>query len=119
MGLKDAYALKLARQKEAAEAAARPYQDAYAKLKALHREIMADREMLDIIRGEVELLDDELQIDPGPVLIRATVDKAGDYHLTYEIKSHDDPEIRTIPVTSIPDIEEAVAGLLIEYVAER
>ncbi len=119
MGLKDAYMAQLNRQTEAAEAASRPYHEAHARLTALHEEIMADREMLDIIRGEVELLDDELQIDPGPVLIRATVDKAGDYHLTYEIKSHDDPEIITLSVTSIPDIEEAVAGLLVQYAGDR
>ena len=115
MGLRDAYFSQLNRREEAEAAAARPYQEAHAKLKALYKEIMADREMLDVIRGEVELLEDELQIDPGPVLIRATVDKAGDYHLTYEIKSHDDPEIREVTVKSIPDIEEAVAGLLIQY----
>jgi hypothetical protein len=115
MALKDAYLARLKRKQDAEEAAARPYQEAHARLKALFHEIMADREMRDFIRGEVELNDDELQIDPGPILIRATVDEAGDYHLTYEIKSHDDPEIVTLPVRSIPDIEEAVASLLVDY----
>ena len=115
MALRDAYFSQLNRKKEAEEAAARPYQEAHARLKALFHEIMGDRELLDSIRAEVELNGDELQIDPGPILIRAVVDRTGDYHLTYEIKSHDDPEVRTVPVKSIPDIEEAISGLLIAY----
>jgi len=115
MALRNAYYAQLGRRREAEAAAARPYQAAHAQLKALYREIMGDRELLDAIRAEVELNGDELQIDPGPILIRVAVDQAGDYQLTYEIKSHDDPEVRTVPVTSIPDIEEAVASLLVEY----
>jgi len=114
MGLRDAYFSRLERQKEA-----RPYNEAHARLKVLFHEIMADRELLDSIRAEVELNGDELQIDPGPILIRASVDQAGDYHMTYEIKANDDPEIRTVPVTTIPDIEEAIASLLVEYAEER
>jgi hypothetical protein len=119
MALRDAYYAQLTRRQEAEEAAARPYDEAHARLRALYTDIMADRELLDSILAEVELNGDELQIDPGPILIRASVDGAGDYHLTYEIKRPDDPEIRTIPVTSIPDIEEAIAGLLVQYPHER
>jgi hypothetical protein len=119
MGLRDAYFSKLERKKQAEEAAERPYQEAYARLKALFHQIMADRELLDQILAEVELNGDELQIDPGPIFIRVAVDQAGDYHMTYEIKSNDDPEIIEVPVKSIPDIEEAVADLLVQYARER
>jgi hypothetical protein len=119
MGLRDAYFSKLERRKQAEEAAERPYQEAYARLKALFHQIMADRELLDQILAEVELNGDELQIDPGPIFIRVAVDQAGDYHMTYEIKSNDDPDIIEVPVKSIPDIEEAVADLLVQYARER
>jgi hypothetical protein len=107
------------RKQQAEEAAERPYHEAHARLKQLFHEIMADRELLDSILAEVELNGDELQIDPGPIFIRVAVDQAGDYRMTYEIKSHDDPEIVEVPVKSIPDIEEAVADLLIKYARER
>jgi hypothetical protein len=119
MGLRDAYFSKLERRKQAEEAAERPYQEAYARLKALFHQIMADRELLDQILAEVELNGDELQIDPGPIFIRVAVDQAGDYHMTYEIKSNDDPDIIEVPVKSILDIEEAVADLLVQYARER
>ena len=119
MALRDAYFAHLARKTEAEEAAARPYDEAHARLAALYRDILGDRELLDSILAEVELNGDELQIDPGPILIRATVDAAGDYHLTYEIKSADDPEIRAVPVKSISDIEEAIAGLLVQFPHDR
>ena len=119
MGLRDAYFSKLERKKQAEEAAERPYQEAHARLKALFHEVMADRQLLDHILAEVELNGDELQIDPGPIFIRVAVDQAGDYHMTYEIKSHDDPDVIDVPVKSIPDIEEAIASLLIQYARER
>jgi hypothetical protein len=119
MGLRDAYFSKLERRKQAEEAAERPYQEAHARLKALFQEIMADRQLLDQILAEVELNGDELQIDPGPIFIRVAVDPAGDYHMSYEIKSNDDPKIIEVPVTSIPDIEEAVADLLVQYARTR
>jgi hypothetical protein len=119
MGLRDAYFSKLERKKQAEEAAERPYQEAYARLKALFHQIMADRQLLDQILAEVELNGDELQIDPGPIFIRVAVDQAGDYHMTYEIKSNDDPDIIEVPVKSILDIEEAVADLLVQYARER
>jgi len=119
MGLRDAYFSKLERKKEAEAAAERPYQEAYAKLKTLFQDIRGDRELMDSILAEVELNGDELQIDPGPIFIRIAVDQAGDYHMTYEIKSHDDPDVIDVPVKSIPDIEEAIASLLIQYARER
>ena len=119
MSLKDAYFAKQERKKQAEEAAERPHHEAYARLKALFHEIMSDRELLDHILAEVELNGDELQIDPGPIFIRVAVDQAGDYHMTYEIKSHDDPQIVEVPVKTIPDIEDAIADLLIKYARER
>jgi len=119
MGLKDAYFAKLERKKLAAEAAERPHQEAVERLKALFREIVADRALMDSILWEVELNGEELQVDPGPIFIRVSVDPAGDYHMTYEIKANDDPEIVDVPVKTIPDIEEAIADLLVQYARER
>ena len=115
MSLKEALMAEKARKLECEEAARRPYAEAHAQLKTMFLGIMADGDLRDAIGGEVELNGDELQIDPGPILIRATVDPAGDYHLTYEIKSAADPVTRTVEVKTIPDIEQAVARLLVEY----
>ncbi len=115
MPLKEALLTEKSRKQEAEEAARRPYEAAHAQLKALFHEIMGDRALRDAIRGEVELNGDELQIDPGPILIRASVDDAGDFHFTYEIKSATDPVIRAVGVKTIPDIEQAIAQLLVEY----
>ncbi|HEY5412251.1 MAG TPA: hypothetical protein VIJ94_16140 [Caulobacteraceae bacterium] len=114
MSLKDALTAERTRKREAQEADERPHEAGYAQLKALFHQIMGDRELRDSIHGEVELNGDELQIDPGPVLIRASVDYAGDFHLTYEIKSAFDPVIVTVEVKTIPDIEAAVARLLVQ-----
>jgi len=119
MGLKDAYFAKLERKKLAEEAAERPHHEALERLKVLHREIVADRALMDALLWEVELNGEELQIDPGPIFIRVSVDQAGDYHMTYEIKANDDPKIVDVPVKSIPDIEEAIADLLVQYARER
>src|ERR1700758_2223886 len=100
MGLRDAYFSKLERKKQAEQAAERPHHEAYARLKALFHEIKGDRGLMDAILAEVELNGDELQIDPGPIFIRVAVDQDGDYHMTYEIKSNDDPEIIDVPVKS-------------------
>ena len=43
------------------------------------------------------------------------MDARGDFHMTYEIKRPNDPEIREVAVKTIPDIEQAVARLLVEY----
>jgi hypothetical protein len=115
MSLKESLTAERIRKREALEAEARPHEVAYAQLKALFHQIMEDEELRDAIHGEVELNGDELQIDPGPILIRASVDHAGDFHLTYEIKSAFDPVIETIEVKSIPDIEHALASLLVQY----
>lgn len=115
MSLKDALLTERSRKQEAIEAARRPYEEARAQLKALFHQIMGDRELRDSIHGEVELLENELQVDPGPILMRATVDAAGDFHFSYEIKSAFDPVIRQVEVKTIPDIEQAIARLLVQY----
>lgn len=115
MSLKDAYEAKVNRKRECEEAARRPYEAAHAQLKALFHQIMGDREFRNSLHAEIELNGDELQIDPGPILMRATVDHAGDYHFSYEIKHHEDPEIKKLEVKTIPDIEQAIARLLVEY----
>ncbi len=115
MSFKDALTAERSRKREAQEAQARPHEVGLAELKTLFQQIMKDQDLRDSIHGEVELNGDELQIDPGPILIRASVDPAGAFHLTYEIKSAFDPVIRTIEVNTIPDIEQAIASLLVEY----
>ena len=115
MSLKDALTAERTRKRDAEEAAERPHEIAYAQLKAMFHQIMDDDELRDSIHGEVELNGDELQIDPGPILIRASVDPAGAFHLTYEIKSAFDPVIETVEVKSISDIEQALARLLVQY----
>src|SRR3954469_23674141 len=115
MSLKDEYQNELQKKRDCEEAERRPYEEAHAHLKALFHSIMDDREFRQSLHAEVELNGDELQIDPGPILMRATVDKSGDYHFTYEIKHHEDPVIKEVPVKTIPDIERAIARLLVEY----
>ena len=115
MSLKDALTAERTRKREAEAAAERPHEIAYAPLKAMFHQIMEDDELRDSIHGEVELNGDELQVDPGPILIRASADPAGDFHLTYEIKSAFDPVIETVEVKSISDIEQALARLLVQY----
>lgn len=115
MGLKEEYEAQLNRKREAEEAERRPYAEAYAELKALFHSIMNDREFRQSLHAEVELNGDELQIDPGPILMRAIVDKNGDYQFTYEIKHHEEPVIKEVKVKTIPDIEQAIARLLVEY----
>lgn len=115
MSLKDALEAQKARKTEAEEAARRPYEAAHAQLKAMFHQVMGDEALRDAIGGEVELNGDELQIDPGPILIRITVDAQGDFHLSYEIKSAVNPVIKDVEVKTIPDIEQAVARLLVEY----
>lgn len=115
MSLKEALDAERRRKREADEAARRPYEAAYAQLTALYQQIREDQELRAAIRGEVELLEHELQIDPGPILIRVTVDEAGDFGFTYEIKRANGPLIKTVDVAGIPDIEAAVARLLVEY----
>ncbi len=115
MSLKDALTAERTRKREAEAAEERPHELAFAQLKALFHQIMRDQELRDSIHGEVELNGDELQIDPGPILIRASVDHAGDFHLTYEIKSAFDPVIRTLEVKTIQDIEATLARLLVQY----
>jgi hypothetical protein len=115
MSLKDEYLNELEKKRAAEEAERCPYDQAYAQLKALFHSIMDDREFRQSLHAEVELNGDELQIDPGPILMRASVDRDGDYHFTYEIKHHEEPVIKDVPVKTIPDIEQAIARLLVEY----
>ena len=115
MSLKDAFLAEKG-LKEAAEAAARaPYEESKTRLQAFYREIREDRELLDQIHSEVELFDDELQIDPGPIMITVAVTPAGDFTLNYEVKRADDYRTVDVPVRSIAEVEQAVAKLLVEH----
>lgn len=115
MSLKDAYLAEKG-LKQAAEATARaPYEESKAQLEALYREIKDDRELLDQIQSEVELFDDELKIDPGPVMITVAVTPDGNFTLNYEVKRADDYRTVDVPVRCIEEVEQAVARILVEH----
>lgn len=117
MPLKSLYTAELDKRRSAMADEAAPFERAKAQLAALHGEIVHDRELLDHIRGEVELLDgDELQIDPGPVLIRAFALPDGSFRVTYEVKRPSAPVQADAPgVATIDDVEAAIARLLAQY----
>ena len=115
MSLKDALNAELARKQAAEQAARAHYEEAKARLTAFYRDIRADRELLDMLHSEVELYDDELKIDPGPILITVAVTPEGNFTLNYEVKRADDYRLTEVPVRSIEDIEQAVAKLIVEH----
>ena len=115
MSLKDALNAELARKKAADDAAKAPFETAKAQLTAFYRSIREDRELLDMLHSEVELFDDELKIDPGPILITVAVTPEGNFTMNYEVKRADDYRLTDVPVRSIEDIEQAVARLVVEH----
>lgn len=114
MALKDAYKAELDRKRAAEEAARAPYEQAKERLRAFYREIRDDRELMDLIQAEVELYDDELKIDPGPMMITIQVTADGNFTMNYEVKRADDYRVTDVPVRSIEDVEVALAKLLVD-----
>ena len=116
MGLKDHYRAELAERKAARERACAPYEAALAQLRGLHRSIVEDRELMDELRAEVELLDDDLRIDPGRIMIVLTALPSGGFKLEYEVKRPNDPESVEVPdVHTIEDAERHIARLLAQH----
>ncbi len=115
MSLKDAFMAEKGLKQAAEEAARAPYEESKARLAAFYREIRDDRELLDQIHSEVELYDDELKIDPGPVMITVAVTPEGNFTLNYEVKRADDYRTVDVPVRCIEDIEQAVAKIIVEH----
>ena len=116
MPLKELYREELAKKQAADEARCASFEEAKARLAELYRSIVADRELMDQIRAEVELLDDDLRIDPGRIMIVVTAQENGDIRLEYEVKRADDYRSTVVPeVKTIADAERAIARLLVEY----
>ena len=114
--LKSLYRAQLAQKQSAEKALAAPLERAKAQLKALYRSIVDDREFFDALRAEVELLDDDLRIDPGPIMIVVTALESGDFQMEYEVKRSEDYQSTPLPeVRTIADVELAIAKLLVEY----
>ena len=116
MPLKDHYFAELERKQLAQKEKCASLEEAKAKLKGLYRSIMDDREFYDLLRAEVELLDDDLRIDPGPIMIVITAMPDGALRLEYEVKKPDDYHSTVLgDVSTLDDVERAVAKLLVQY----
>ncbi len=76
----------------------------------MFHQITDDPDFRESLHAEIELNGDELQIDPGPIFIVVSVDAAGDYHMTCEIKSSSDPVITTVEVKTIPTSKKPSPG---------
>ncbi len=115
MPLKDLYQAELDRKRDAHEAKCASFEEAKDQLEELYRSIMSDAEFLRSIHAEVEMLDDDLRIDPGPVMIVVTAQQSGAFKLEYEVKKPDDYATTDVPVGTIADVEREVAKLLSTY----
>ena len=114
--LKTLYHAELDRKIMAKREKCASFEEAKAKLKALYHHIVDDREFYDALRAEVELLDDDLRIDPGRIMIVVTAQENGEFRFEYEVKRADDYQSTRLPeVKTIEDVERAIARLLVEY----
>lgn len=117
MPLKELYRAELDRKAEVREQLCASFEEAKDQLEDLYRSIMEDQEFLRSIHAEVELLDDDLRIDPGPVMIVITALQSGEFRMEYEVKKPDDYQATILgEVRTIADVERALAKLLAEYV---
>ena len=120
MSVQDLYHAEVARRREAREKECAPYEAAKAQLKALHDSLVGDREFMDEILAEIELLDDDLRIDNGPLMIVLTAQPSGGVRLEYEVKKPGNYESTVIPhVRTIEDAEKSIARLLAEYPKDK
>ena len=118
--LKALYREEVAKRSAAREAACAPYEAALAQLRQLYRSIVDDRELMDELLAEVELLDDDLRIDPGKIMIVITAQQSGGLRFEYEVKRADNYEAVVLPeVKTIEEAEKAIARLLAEYPRDR
>jgi site-specific DNA-adenine methylase len=114
--LKTLYEAELDKKQAARRAKCASFEEAKAQLAALYRSIVDDREFYDALRAEVELLDDDLRIDPGRIMIVVTAQESGEFRFEYEVKRADDYQVTRRPeVKTIEDVEQAIARLLVEY----
>ena len=118
--LKALYREEVAKRSAAREAECAPYEAALAQLRQLYRSLVDDREFMDEILAEVELLDDDLRIDPGKIMIVITALPTGGLRFEYEVKRADNYEAVVLPeVKTIEEAEKAIARLLAEYPRDR
>lgn len=116
MSVQDLYRAEVARRQAARDKECAPYEAAKAQLKALYRSLVDDRDFIDEMVAEVELLDDDLRIDNGPLMIVLTALESGGVRLEYEVKKPGNYESTVIPhVRSVEDAERSIARLLAEY----
>jgi hypothetical protein len=113
MSLRTAYEAELARAVEAHSAAGAPRREALERLRAFHAEI--EREGLPDTSLEIEFRDEELLIDPGAVMITVRVTAEGGFRLFYEVKRPDGYNQTEVPVSSIEDLEQAIARIMVEH----
>jgi hypothetical protein len=113
MSLRTAYEAELARVVDAQSAAGAPRREALERLRAFHAEI--EREGLPDTSLEIEFRDEELLIDPGAVMITVRVTPEGGFRLFYEVKRPDGYNQTEVPVSSIEDLEQAIARIMVEH----
>ena len=66
------------------------------------------------------LVDDDLRIDPGRIMIVITALQSGGLRFEYEVKRADNYEAVVLPeVKTIEEAEKAIARLLAEYPRDR
>ena len=114
MSLKGVYEEQLRRKEEAELAQDKARIEGVERLRLFYEQILADG--LPETNTEIECADEELMIDPGPIMITTRVAKDGSFRLVYEVKSPDEyREIEVPGVVSNDDLEREIARLLVEY----
>jgi hypothetical protein len=118
--LKDLYRAEVDKRRVAREAECAPYEASLEQLRTLYRSIVEDQELMDELLAEVELLDDDLRIDNGPLMIVLTAQPSGGVRLEYEVKKPGNYESTVIPhVRTVEDAEKSIARLLAEYPRDK
>src|ERR1700743_291800 len=114
--LKALYGAELEKKDATRRSQCASFEEAKAKLAKLYHSIVDDRDFYDALRAEVELLDDDLRIDPGRIMIVVTAQENGEFRFEYEVKRADDYQVTHLPeVKTIEAVEQAIARLLVEY----
>ena len=114
MSLKSVYEEQLQKKQEAELAQHAARLGGVERLRRFYEQILEDGPPES--NTEVEFADQELMIDPGPIMITTRVAPDGTFRLFYEVKSPDEyREIEVPGVASTEDLEREIAKLLVEY----
>ena len=114
MSLKAVYEEQLRRKQEAELAQDAARIEGVERLRLIYEQILADG--LPETNTEIEFADEELMIDPGPIMVTTRVAKDGSFRLFYEVKSPDEyREIEVPGIVTDDDLEREIAKLLVEY----